>query len=102
MKYRDHVIDYPELDDEILPFGVSWNYISSTFLNGIVNYYEPVSAWVLDRYYGDEESLKYYPKTDSYCGEKFKINSKQHAIELSYSDNFIHTKFDIFEDDGLW
>lgn len=49
--YFEMAFDYPQaVAHDPLPYGTVWNYISSTFLNGFINYVSPVSVIVLDRY----------------------------------------------------
>jgi len=56
--YFDNNIDYPQnVAHNTLPYGTVWCYISSTFLNGMVNYVKPVSCFVLDRYTADDEYI---------------------------------------------
>ncbi len=56
--YFEDNIDYPsEVAHKPLPYGTVWCYISSTFLNGIINYVKPISCFVLDRYTADDENI---------------------------------------------
>lgn len=49
--YFDDTIDYPkEVIHNPIPYGTVWNYIASTYLNGIVNYAKPLKLFVVDRY----------------------------------------------------
>jgi hypothetical protein len=49
--FTEGVIEYPSLiATDILPWNVKWRYISQAFLNGFINYVEPVKAYVLSRY----------------------------------------------------
>lgn len=49
--YFIDVVDYPtEIVHNPIPYGTMWNYISSTFLNGVINYVKPISCYVIDRY----------------------------------------------------
>lgn len=51
MKYFPDNIDYPNvLGGEILPDGTLWSYVSSTFLNGFINYIQPVKCYLMNRY----------------------------------------------------
>ncbi len=74
--YFTDVISYPQflLDKEILPVGTLYQYVSSTFLNGIVNYCQPIQCYVLDRYTHRNSiiELKYCDGKDwhTFCGEK--------------------------------
>jgi hypothetical protein len=56
--YFENNVDYPsEVAHNPLPYGTVWCYISSTFLNGIINYVKPISCFVLDRYTADDENV---------------------------------------------
>lgn len=56
--YFEDNIEYPsEVVHNPLPYGTVWSYISSTFLNGFVNYVKPISCFVLDRYTADDEEI---------------------------------------------
>ncbi len=56
--YFDDSIDYPkEVAHNPIPYGTVWCYISSTFLNGMINYVKPISCFVLDRYTADDENI---------------------------------------------
>jgi len=49
--YFDDQVEYPKkVVDNPIPYGVVWKYISSTFLNGIINYVNPISCYVINRY----------------------------------------------------
>lgn len=49
--YFDDNVEYPkDVAHNTLPYGTIWCYISSTFLNGLVNYVKPISCFVIDRY----------------------------------------------------
>lgn len=49
-KYFTDSIQYPHIGKEILPYGVQYEYIASSFLNGMVNYYTPIKAYLINRY----------------------------------------------------
>jgi hypothetical protein len=56
LDYFDTSIDYPhDIAHNPIPYGTLWCYVSSTFLNGMVNYVKPISCFVLDRYTADDE-----------------------------------------------
>ena len=74
-------IDYPtssQLLDE-LTCGTMYNYVSSTFLNGLINYVTPLKIYLLERY-------------ETFNQDKFDkiIANKQY-----------HTKLDCFRDDVM-
>ena len=57
--YFEDSEDYPsEIVHNPLPYGTVWCYISSTFLNGIINYVTPISCYVIDRYTADDEVVR--------------------------------------------
>lgn len=78
MDYFDDEVEYPnDVALNPLPMNTFWSYISSTFLNGFINYVEPLKVYVLDRYEDD--------KTD----EVLNL-SKQYHTELSqFGDDII-------------
>ncbi len=55
MDYFNDEIEYPnDVALNPLPMNTLWSYISSTFLNGFVNYVEILKVYVLDRYEDDK------------------------------------------------
>ena len=58
--YFDDAVEYPRdfLGDEVLPFGVLYDYVSSQFLDGFINYCKPVKCFAVVRYDDDELSLE--------------------------------------------
>jgi len=56
--YFEDNIDYPsQVAHKLLPYGTVWCYVSSTFLNGIVNYVKPINCFVLERYTRADEDI---------------------------------------------
>src|ERR1700737_3294562 len=49
-RYFHDRVDYPDPTQTMLELGVWHEFISETFLNGWINYVEPVRAWVITRY----------------------------------------------------
>ena len=43
---------------DILPEGVVWDYVSTSLLNGLVNYARHIRGWCLERYHKWEDELK--------------------------------------------
>lgn len=69
MDYFNDEIEYPQdVALEPLPINTLWSYISSTFLNGFINYVKPIKVFVLDRYKDDKteeiKNLKPQPHTN--------------------------------------
>ena len=48
MKYFTKRVEFPELSGELLPVNTLWEYISSSFLDGIINHYNIIGWFVLD------------------------------------------------------
>lgn len=82
-KYFDQHIEYPSVCGNILPHGEYWEYISSTFINGFLNYYKPISCFAINRY--TETQQKFFNNVDNF------IKNKVH-----------HTKFNVIDDDVLF
>jgi len=63
MKFLDYFTDNIEYPNNValdpIPIGILWSYISSTFLNGFINYVTIVKAFVLGRYYAWDEEINY-------------------------------------------
>lgn len=89
MKFLDRMPNDREYADPTDPSQVDisssgWcvNYISSTFLNGWVNYVDPVKAFVIHRYEDDVRELAA-------------------RVDRWHQEAPFHTKLDIFKDDVL-
>jgi hypothetical protein len=55
MDYFNDEVEYPnDVALNPLPMNTFWSYISSTFLDGFINYVEPLKIYVLDRYADDK------------------------------------------------
>ena len=86
MEYPKNIIDNP------IPYGEVWTYVSSTFLNGFINYTDPLACFVIDRYTSpDKEEIQF---------KEFK-GMKKDLIESILSNDFkmVHTKLNCFDDD---
>ena len=56
--YFDDIVEYPnDVAHNPIPYGTAWCYISSTFLNGFINYVKPVTYFVIDRYTARDEKV---------------------------------------------
>jgi len=82
-KYFQYTRNYPCPTEDILPLGERWDYISSTFLNGWINYVKIISARLITRY-----------AEDGYEGNIIRAK-KWH------NDNTYHSKFVDLGDDVL-
>ena len=108
MKYFPDSEDYPDIfGGEILPEGNLWCYVSSSFLNGLVNYVTPVKSYVINRYRdwnderdGDILELHCCPE-DEWIHKEFKTKEEIYQFVLKNPKTVVHTKIDIFDDDVL-
>ena len=56
-KYFKYGQEYPEkIAFDPLPWGHYWSYVSTTFLNGFINYVDIKAAYVLNRYHKWEDT----------------------------------------------
>lgn len=86
LNYFNDSTEYP--DDFIenpIPWGVLWEYVSSAYLNGFINYCEVLDAYVITRYITEKE-----------------LEKQKKVIEENNLKNWgHHTKLDKFMDDVL-
>lgn len=108
MDYFTDDIEYPnEITLNIMPFGELWSYISSTFLNGFVNYSKPIACYVVDRYTSPNEKIGDRNFTVCNKGEFGKWHkwegTKIELIEAIKANQkqMGHTKLDCFGDDVI-
>lgn len=107
MKYFTDDIDYPSVfEGEILPPGVMWSYISSTFLNGFANYAKPVKAYLMDRYTPwnsverfDENRVDPVRINDEWVKRKFTTKKDLYDFAVTNPNAFFHTRIGMFQDD---
>ena len=102
--YFDDNIDYPnEVAHNPLPYGTVWCYISSTFLNGFINYVKPIKVYQLDRYECEDEpqEVDYRDKGDYGANWKKFTGTKAELRKLVLDEKiqFSHTKLHLFGDD---
>ena len=71
----DEDYDYPSGDQllEGVPVNTLYSYVSSYYLNGFINYIEPIKAIMVERY-SDEEELESNAQTVAKFNEKFHSN----------------------------
>lgn len=90
--YFDDQVDYPkDIVNNPIPINTCWHYISSTFLNGFVNYIKPEILVLLDRYTSPNDQLVF--KEETY--------TKSELLELVVNGKLstAHTNLGMFEDD---
>lgn len=104
--YFNDNIEYPKnIADNPIPYGEVWTYVSSTFLNGFINYAKPVACYVVNRYTLENEDIS--DRNVSICdkGEFGKWHefsgTKKEFIELIVSGKkeMYHTSISCFSDD---
>lgn len=104
--YFEDVIEYPQdVAYKPIPWNVAWNYISSTFLNGFINYVNPIACYVLNRYKQENEDISC--RNISVCDRggfgnwyKFKGTKKQLIDDIiSGEKELYHTDLSCFGDD---
>lgn len=115
-KYFQESCEYPSdliMDSEsMLKEGVLYCYISSTFLNGFINYITPVKAFIIDRYRNDDQLLDTEKKENPIIinmhygnfgkWENLAMFTKQEVIDkLNNGYKIYHTKIGMFDDDVL-
>lgn len=104
IKYFKHEIEYPNpIFSEILPDNILYSYISSTFLNGFINYIKPIKAYVIHRYLQPNEDISknnVQYRDSNWIWHNFK-GTKQELIDRvkSNSIEFYHTDLHCFDDD---
>ena len=103
-KYFDDHIEFPSnVAGNPIPVGVYWQYISSTFLNGFINYVKIIDATLMERYVKWEDKLD---RGESYYNggawKEFK-GTKQELFDLVHeqSNSMFHTKMHMFGDDVI-
>ena len=94
-------VDYPNnIAEDPIPYGVCWNYISNTFLNGFINYVKPIAIYAIDRYTPDDEEITVDEHDDKMNWKKTVATKKEirDRIINGTIQNF-HTDLHILKDD---
>lgn len=111
-KYFRDTVQYPSsalLAGEILPLGTYYSYVSSTFLNGLLNYVIPFSVILLDRYSSMDDLIE-ADDLPAYMEPAGSLNwvkpteamPKSKVVELyTQPGRTFHSKLDTFRDDIL-
>lgn len=90
--------DYPkQIAHEMLPYDTVYAYVSSTFLNGLINYVKPVKVFQIDRYTQDHEIIEnvVYKERKIFTGPKAELRK----LVLEEKVQFHHTNLGVFQDD---
>lgn len=110
MKYFTNGVDYPNiLGGDILPDGTLWSYVSSTFLNGFINYAQPIKCYLMNRYRDwneerEDDDLKLQhrqPMENKWVDHVFKTKEEIYQFVLKNPTGYIHSRLDVFSDDIL-
>lgn len=101
--YFDDRIEYPDdIAENILPYGTVWEYISSTFLNGLINYTEPIAWYVIDRYNSKDNIINnnVFNKNEDFNWYDWE-GTKEEYINTIINEKIstYHTDLNSFEDD---
>jgi hypothetical protein len=95
----EEIYPFTQGPKEILPLGTLYNYVSSTFLNGIVNYSEPLKAFLMERYTKWDKVLDNGLTKEQNFASCLKNNDvnlgslKDDVVILSRAKNGIYTYF---------
>lgn len=91
----------------ILPWNILWCYISSTFLNGFINYVNIIDGFLLSRYlswddWEDQETIYIRDPAGNLNWTHYKPKSKLDAYNIAtQKGRLFHTKLRMFQDDVL-
>lgn len=104
-EYFEDNYEFPkEIAHNPIPYGTVWTYVSSTFLNGFINYVKPISCHLIDRYTADNENITDRNISYRNSGEikwlKFDGTKKELKDKiLSGEFQMHHTRLNCFGDD---
>lgn len=95
MKYFTETHEYviPYRQEEVFPSGHLYSYISGAVLDGVINYVEPIKAYILNRYTDWNEEIN----RSDFTGTKNKLYESM--VNCSHSP--YHIKMSCFGDDIL-
>ena len=103
--YFDEQIEYPNnIVSNPIPYGEVWTYVSSTFLNGFINYVKPVKIFLIDRYVPNDEDITErnvsVKKPGTWNWEKFKGTKGELKTAIITGEyEMYHTNLHCFGDD---
>lgn len=104
LNYFNETIEYPSnVIVNPIPLGELWTYISTTFLNGFINYCKIHKIYLLDRYTDQNElieNVNYMEEKGITKWKKFN-GTKKELLNLVLNDKafFFHTDLYCFKDD---
>lgn len=110
MGYFDNHVEHPRgIAFNPLPVNTYWEYVSSTFLNGFINYVSIVDAQLLNRYHPmddliESEYLESYqePPRSLKWTKPSESMTKQQAYDLyTQKGRLCHTRIGCFRDDVI-
>lgn len=106
--YFDETEEYPcNIALHPLPLGMEYLYVTTTFLNGFINYVKPIKAFVLGRYRTWDEQLEHTISVQEPPGSRNWVQreckSKNELFDaLTVPEAVMHVKLDVdFQDDVL-
>lgn len=91
------MIEYPrDIAENPIPWEVFWEYVSSTFLDGFINYCTILDAYIINRYNSPEENKQNYEKikTENPFHLKFSKLNDDVLILGKLKDGYIFFWFD--------
>jgi len=87
LNYFPENVEYPEdIAERPLPFGTLYSYVSSTFLNGFINYVDILKAYVAERYHKWDEPLQ----------DGYKISITDPPGSFNWVSKICYTKNELF------
>jgi hypothetical protein len=99
--YFDETVDYPSnVVEDPIPYGICWNYISSTLLNGFINYVKPIAIYAIDRYTPDDEEITVHEHDDNMNWKNTTATKKEIRDRIINGKiQSFHTDLHILQDD---
>lgn len=105
MKYFEETQEYPRnVAFNPLPWNICYEYVSSTFLNGFINYVKIKKAYLISRYTAEDELVQNVDIIDppgSYNWIKFSGTKKEVFDKITTPGAIVHSHLDDFGDDVL-
>ena len=104
--YFDDEVEFPKnIVDNPIPYGETWEYVSSTLLNAFINYVKPIACYVVNRYTKETDDIT--ESKVSVCDkgkfgnwEKFEGTKKELIDSIVSGDKeMYHTDLSCFDDD---
>jgi hypothetical protein len=105
--YFEEKIEYSkDIAHNPIPYGTVWTNVSSTFLNGFINYVKPIACFIADRYTDPDtligNDLSVCNKGEFQKWHKWEGTKKELIAKISSGEKEVyHTKLNCFEDDVI-